>query len=1077
MNDGLAHSNIQLGTFVEVRGKPWLVEALIGEEGDLPTLSLSCISDDAQGEQLDVLWDAEIARKILDEDRWSNVGVGRPDSTDVLAAHIRAVRWRSATAADRDLLQAPFRAGIRLDAYQLLPLRKALRLPRVNLLIADDVGLGKTIEAGLVARELLLRRRVDFIVIAAPPAMTVQWKDELEAKFGLSFEIIDRDRISELRRLRGFSVNPWTTGSRFIVSHRLLTDETYSAGLRDVLGEFRARSLFILDEAHHAAPSAGTRYAVSSQLTKAVRELAERFEHRLFLTATPHNGHSNSFSALLEMLDPQRFTRGVEVRPRDLEPVMVRRLKADLRRLGEAFPERVVEPISIDGLPEDAPELALARLLAAYGELRMKRVAKLSSQKAALAKLAFVGLQQRLLSSIAAFARTLKTHRVTLQKVLDGEELARATAAASAFVAVPTPEDNAELGLEDEDAEKAIAADEEAEAAIASAAGVVDATLEDLRAELAVVDEMFALAEKHATRPDARVNWLVEWIRKSMLDGQQWNRRRLIIFTEWEDTRSWLERRLREGLADTDGIDDRIGVFSGATGSDRREQIKHAFNADPDSEPLRILICTDAAREGINLQSYCSDLLHFDLPWNPSRLEQRNGRIDRKLQPAKQVFCRYFRYEQREADIVLDALVWKTETIREELGSVGQVIEDRIAKRLAEDGIARGQGKALARAISDENDTERLGKAQSEMDDEEKVRHERLLKEQDDLRRILERSRERVGVDPDDLKRVAAAALSRAGFALNSARGESVGRTVTYRLDPSDPAFSRDAGWDDAFDDLRVRPRKRGERLGDWRRNAPIRSIAFEPPVLDDGRDATDVVQVHLEHRLVRRLISRFLSQGFQSNLSRFSVITGLGAQPRVALMGRQAVYGAGAARLHEEIIPITAIWTESERGRKPLRALGESGEERTLNQLEEALRTAREAPAAAIARIQTLVSQDIADLTPALEAIAKERLAAVKTQLAKRGDEEARSLASLLEQQRDRIGKASKDFNPDQLTLDLVPEERREREADRRHWQTRLARLEQDLRDEPKRLRDSYEVKAHRLEPVGIVYLWPVSG
>lgn len=1077
MNDSLGHSNIQPGTFVEVRGKPWLVEASLGEDGDLPTLSLSCISDDAQGEQLDVLWDAEIGNQVLDEDRWSNVGVGHPDSADVLAAHIRAIRWRSATAADRDLLQAPFRAGIRLDAYQLLPLRKALRLPRVNLLIADDVGLGKTIEAGLVARELLLRRRVDFIVIAAPPAMTVQWKDELEAKFGLSFEIIDRDRISELRRLRGFSVNPWTTGSRFIVSHRLLTDETYAAGLRDVLGEFRARALFVLDEAHHAAPSAGTRYAVSSQLTKAVRELAERFEHRLFLTATPHNGHSNSFSALLEMLDPQRFTRGVEVRPRDLEPVMVRRLKADLRRLGEAFPERVIEPISIDGLPEDAPELALARLLATYGELRMKRIAKLSSQKAALAKLAFVGLQQRLLSSIAAFTRTLKTHRATLQKVLDGEEIARVTAAATAFVGAPTPEDNVELGLEDEDAEKAMAADEEAETAAASAAGVVDATLEDLRAELAIVDEMLALAEKHAARPDARVNWLVGWIRKSMLDGQQWNRRRLIIFTEWEDTRRWLERRLREALADRDRIDERIGIFSGATGSDRREQIKHAFNADPHGEPLRILICTDAAREGINLQSYCSDLLHFDLPWNPSRLEQRNGRIDRKLQPAKQVFCRYFRYEQREADIVLDALVWKTETIREELGSVGQVIEDRIAKRLAEDGIARGQGKALARSISDENDKERLGKAQAEMDDEEKARHERLLKEQDDLRRVLERSRERVGVDPDDLKRVAAAALSRAGFALDDARGESVGRTVTYRLDPSDPAFSRDAGWGDAFDDLRVRPRKRGERLGDWRRNAPIRSIAFEPPVLDDGRDATDVVQVHLEHRLVRRLISRFLSQGFQSNLSRLSVITGPGAQPRVVLMGRLAVYGAGAARLHEEIIPITAIWTESERGRKPLRALGESGEERTLNQLEEALRTAREAPASAIARIQALVAQDIANLTPALESIANERLAAVKTQLAKRGDEEARSLANLLEQQRDRIGKASKEFNPDQLTLDLVPEERREREADRRHWQTRLARLEQELRDEPKRLRESYEVKAHRLEPVGIVYLWPVSG
>ena len=106
-----------------------------------------------------------------------------------------------------------------------------------------------------------------------------------------------------------------------------------------------------------------------------------------------------------------------------------------------------------------------------------------------------------------------------------------------------------------------------------------------------------------------------------------------------------------------------------------------------------------------------------------------------------------------------------------------------------------------------------------------------------------------------------------------------------------------------------------------------------------------------------------FISQGFQSGLSRISVIEGPGAQPRVVLMGRLAVYGAGAARLHEEIIPVTAIWTEAERDRKPLRALGESGEERTLNQLEEALRDARAAPAMAVARIQALVERDIADL------------------------------------------------------------------------------------------------------------------
>ena len=1077
MSRATSTMNIQRGTFVEVRGRPWLVEALRGDEGDLRTLSLSCISDDAQGEQLEVLWDVEIGAKILDEDRWANVGQGHPDSAEVLAAYIRAIRWRSATAADRDLLQAPFRAGIRLDAYQLLPLQKALRLPRVNLLIADDVGLGKTIEAGLVARELLLRRRIDFIVVAAPPAMTVQWKDELEAKFGLAFEIINRERIGELRRLRGFSVNPWTTGARFIVSHRLLTDETYAAGLRDILGEFRARALFILDEAHHAAPSAGTRYAVSSQLTKAVRELAECFEHRLFLTATPHNGHSNSFSSLLEMLDPQRFTRGVEVRPRDLEPVMVRRLKADLRRLGETFPERIIEPISIDGLPEDTPELELARQLAAYDELRMKRIARLPSQKAAIAKLTFVGLQQRLLSSISAFSRTLKAHRATLQKVLDSEEAVSVAAAANAFVEAPSAEDSADLGLEDQSAEFAIDADEEANAAAASAAGAVDATHGDLRAELTAIDEMLALAQKHVSQPDVRVRWLVEWIGDNLMDGRDWNRRRLIIFTEWEDTRRWLERRLREAFADTDLADERIDVFTGATGSDRREEVKRAFNADPEVAPLRILICTDAAREGINLQSHCSDLLHLDLPWNPSRLEQRNGRIDRKLQPAKQVTCRYFRYEQRETDIVLDALVWKTETIREELGSVGNVIEDRITKRLSEGGIARGQGAGIARAISDENDAEKLARARSEMDDDEHARHERLLKEQDGLRRVLKRSRERVGVDPDDLKRVASAALSRAGLTLDDSRGETAGRTVTYRLDPNDPAFSGDAGWDDAFDDLRVRPRKRGERLGDWRRNAPIRAISFEPPILQDGSDAADVVQVHLEHRLIRRLLSRFLSQGFQSKLSRLSVIEGPGAQPRVVLIGRLAVYGAGATRLHEEIIPVTAIWTEAERNRRPLRPLGESGEERTLNQLEEALRDAREAPTSAIARIQVLVAQDIADLTPALENIATDRLSTVKAQLAKRGEEEAQSLSSLLDQQRKRIAKAATEFDPNQLRLDLDPDERRERGADRRHWESRLSRLEQELRDEPKRLRESYEVRAHRLEPVGFVYLWPVSG
>src|SRR4029077_18266259 len=106
-----------------------------------------------------------------------------------------------------------------------------------------------------------------------------------------------------------------------------------------------------------------------------------------------------------------------------------------------------------------------------------------------------------------------------------------------------------------------------------------------------------------------------------------------------------------------------IATYHGGMTDEARDEVKRAFNADPKKHPLRVLIATDAAREGVNLQNHCADLFHFDVPWNPSRLEQRNGRIDRKLQKAEEVWCRYFFYEQRPEDRVLKALVEKTKKI------------------------------------------------------------------------------------------------------------------------------------------------------------------------------------------------------------------------------------------------------------------------------------------------------------------------------------------------------------------------------------------------------------------------------
>lgn len=155
------------GDFIKVRGRVWVVDAV--REDRPGVVGLICVDDDAQGYQLEVDLQAEIDVRPLG-DEWTALA-SSPSDARMLGALLQVTRWNTASAADRRLFQAPFRAGIRLDAYQLAPLEKALGLPRVNLLIADDVGLGKTVEAGLIAREMLLRRRIDMIVIVAPASI------------------------------------------------------------------------------------------------------------------------------------------------------------------------------------------------------------------------------------------------------------------------------------------------------------------------------------------------------------------------------------------------------------------------------------------------------------------------------------------------------------------------------------------------------------------------------------------------------------------------------------------------------------------------------------------------------------------------------------------------------------------------------------------------------------------------------------------------------------------------------------------------------------------------------------------
>ena len=522
-----------------------------------------------------------------------------------------------------------------------------------------------------------------------------------------------------------------------------------------------------------------------------------------------------------------------------------------------------------------------------------------------------------------------------------------------------------------------------------------------------------------------------------------------------------------EALHDLDP-EDRIACFTGATSTDRREELKRRFKADPATDPLRILICTDAAREGINLQARCHDLIHIDLPWNPARLEQRNGRIDRKLQPSPEVWCRYFVYRQRPEDRVLQRLVEKTETIHRQLGSAGQVLSDRLADLLARKGLRDSQ-------VTDEIDAlekdPRVAKAQAEMDDQEERRIQREARELDRMRKLLEDSRKRVGVETADLKAVVAAALGRAGGSLNAARAGEIGSTELFRFDPAAAVFGH-GGWQEALDDLRIRRRGRKERLKAWRATAPLMAIAFEPARdPESGVDAPDVVQVHLEHRLVRRLLSRFLSQGFTSGLSRVCSIIGPGAQPRVVLIGRLALYGPGAARLHEELLMVTAAWTEPDRRTAPF---GERGEEATLDQLEQALRENRTPSLRQSNACASQLSATPAIWSRKLRRRAETRRGEVARELVAVGEQEAEALRKLLVDQRERIAERDAAFDDRQITLTFDQAEAEQARRDRRRWQAKYQRLAREIIAEPERVRRSYDVVADRLEIVGLVHLWP---
>jgi hypothetical protein len=913
------------------------------------------------------------------------------------------------------------------------PLKRALELPRANLFIADDVGLGKTIEAGLVLQELLLRNQVDFALIVAPASVCSQWQREMARRFGLQFELYNRAFVQRRRQDRGFGVNPWVTHARFVISYQTLRRPEYMEPLHAILSERKRRALLILDEAHTAAPATSSQYAVFSDTTGVVQELAPLFDHRLFLSATPHNGHSNSFSTLLSLLDRQRFTRGVRADGKALEQVMVRRLKSDLRALhrDQGFPEREVIALSLT--TPDAPEVELARVLAEY--------TRLAAPTRGRDRLVFVNLQKRLLSSIPAFCRTLEKH---------AEKLGVATGAEP----VTDLDDDDDLDDELRDRAEAAIDGERSSRLPAPAPGARD-----------LLARMQRLALQHRDRPDAKVAALIGWIRIHMCPGAgvpeakrsalSWDealRKRLIIFTEYGDTKNYLLDQLHRALDHTDGGPERVMQFHGGMSDPQREEVQQAFNGPLDQHPVRILVATDAAREGLNLQAFCADVIHFDVPWNPARMEQRNGRVDRMLQPEPVVRCHYFVYQHRPEDQVLARLVRKIATIQKELGSLATVVLDDIDRALA-NGITDG---TLAALDGVDPDAVRIAVVSDELESQrDRTRIERDILDNES---IVKASAKMLDFEPALLRETLDVALGLAG----TKNLEPAAVPGAWRL-PELPE-----AWQRTLDTLRP-PRERDEDFWEWRKRAPV-PVVFEPPdVMSD-----DVAHLHLSHPVTQRLLSRLLAQGFAAReLSRVTAVVAAVTKPCLVAFGRLSLFGPAAARLHDHLIAVAAHWDEDHRC-AALRPLGDRESTALRAVFETALHDAalRPIPRAVESVLVAGAAADFAALWPAIRDEADAEQDRATKMLATRARVEADAMRALLAAQERAI--AVELAKRQQLTLALDAREQAAYDADTRAMAARLGEIAAERDREPARIESQYEVALRRLVPVGLVYLWP---
>jgi superfamily II DNA or RNA helicase len=660
------------GDRVTARGLAWDVTEVV-PLGAQTLLRLRCTTGDLAGLEWEILHPAEIVEPLR-----SDLRPGAPGPLPAWRLYHQACLLEQVLGPADILSAEPGR--VRIEPYQLVPLMRALELPRPRLLLADGVGLGKTIEAGLIACELIARRRAHRILVIAPagPLLT-QWRQELRQRLGLRFTAVaDAGALQEQRRRLEFGGNPFAGIALCLTSLDFAKQEHVLEEL-----ERSAWDLSIIDEAHHCISGGTTGDRDDTQRRHLAEVVARRSDGLLLLTATPHDGHDPHFASLIELLDPSLVDGHGGLAGTAYRRHVVRRLKSHIRDPATGAPlfrERRVIPVKVElRSARLAPVRRFHQALAALVVPRLRRAAQGREHTDALA---FVSLLKRSVSTIEACVKTLRVVAERYRQ-LDGPEAesesrerARALRAyRKRLLKFGVLDKGDETEMAELEAE-GMAADLHSETDIISAASMP-----------AMLDVLIELGNA-ASQADPKLIALRREVRAIHRREPAAN---ILIYTEYADMQLAAVSALR---GDASG---EVLAISGLDSEAERSRIAERC-AEHDGI---ILISTDSLAEGLNLQRRCCNLIHLDLPYNPNRLEQRNGRIDRYGQ-TRDPCIRYLYVAGTFEERLLLRLIAKYEKARAQLAVMPETLGVTADEAAWSEGLVAGFAERQAGLFDDE---------------------------------------------------------------------------------------------------------------------------------------------------------------------------------------------------------------------------------------------------------------------------------------------------------------------------------------------------------------------------------------